>query len=96
MKKHKANKAQEEAFKQVVKAINRAKSKGLVFYGKQYSLVAYTRQANNYIENEVGFIESLGTGFSHVPYLGNECLHDSGADDFGDYKNLEDEEKYGI
>lgn len=85
---------QKRAFYKVEKAIKNAKKLGLVFYGKQDSLVAYTEKANNYIEKE-GFFECLtgrGSQIDHVSALG--LINDSGADDYARYVTQADQEKY--
>jgi hypothetical protein len=92
MKVHTATKAQKKAFDSVVKAINRAKSLGLAFYGKQDSLVAYTNQADDYV-NEIGFDRSL-RGVAQIPYISAIVLTDSGADDYSCYKTQADKEKF--
>jgi len=92
MEVHTASKAQKKAFDQVVKAIERAKKTGLVFYGKQWDLVAYTKQADDYA-NEFGFERSL-SGVSQIPYLSKHILADCGADDYSRYRTQEDREKF--
>lgn len=89
---HIPNKKQEEAFNDVIKAINKAKKLGLVFYGKQYSLVAYTKEADKYIGSDVW--NTLRTGFNVIPHLTKNVLSDSGADDYSCYLTKEDEIKY--
>ena len=83
---------QEKAYKDVIKAIKKAKKLGLVFYGKSGALVAYTKQADDYIENN--FRESLRGRGGQVDNLHENILADSGADDYGSYLTKEDEEKY--
>lgn len=87
--KHTPNKAQEKAFERVEKAINAAQKAGLVFYGKQWELVAYTKKANNYIR-ESGVYDSARI----IPYLSAMVLEDSGADDSISYRTDEDEQKF--
>ena len=92
--KHVPTEAQEKAFDAVVKAIQAAKKKGLVFYGKCSALVAYTKHADTYIEDELGFDNSLRGMGSQVPFLSKDLLADSGADDYGHYPTEADERKY--
>lgn len=94
MSKHIANDAQRKAFDKLVKAFKEAKKSGLVIYAKSEKIVAYTKQADNYIENEHGFEKSLrGQGYQ-VPNLNANLLADSGADDYGCYMTIEDNHKY--
>lgn len=84
---------QERVFKSLIRVFKKAKKQGLVFYAKSDSLVAYTKDADDYIEED--FEGSLGTRFSPVPYLSSSnCISDSGADDYGNFRSLEDQEKY--
>lgn len=84
---------QEEAFKKVEKAIKDAKKLGLVFYAKSEKLVAYTKQANDYIEED--FESSLRGKGNQVECISKSGLiNDSGADDYGCYRTEADEEKY--
>ena len=87
-----ANKKQQEAFNKVIKAIENAQKLGLVFYGKQENLVAYTKQAHNYIEED--FSSSLYGDGNQIEHLSKNVLFDSGADDYGRYRMKEDEERY--
>lgn len=84
---------QEKAFKKVEIAIKKAQKLGLVFYGKSESLVAYTKQADRYIEED--FDNSLGTGFNQIESISQTGLiSDSGADDYACYRTKHDEEMY--
>ena len=84
---------QEKAFKKVETAIKKAQKLGLVFYGKSGDLVAYTKQADKYIEED--FDNSLGTGLSQVDCISKTGLiSDSGADDYACYRTKFDEEMY--
>jgi len=86
--------AQEKAFKEVAKAFKKAKKTGLVFYGKSSSLVAYKKNADDYVA-ELDFQESLGTGFAQIDCLSVlGCLADCGADDYPDYRTYEDQENF--
>ena len=90
---HNPNKEQIKAFKKVIEAIEEAKEKGLVFYGLQYNLVAYTEESDKYVKADL--LKSLyKKGFASVPYLSSKVLADSGADDYPHYRTLEDEQKY--
>ena len=93
MGKHSPNEKQIKAFNDVVAAIKKAKTTGLVFYGKCSTLVAYTKKADDYI-HEVEFGLGIGTGFRQVECLGATVLKDSGADDYGSYRSENDELKY--
>lgn len=88
--KYIANKSQVAAFNKVIKAIQAAKKTGLVFYAKQWNIVAYTKEADNYIENIIGFERSLRGGNGQVHNLSSNILADSGADDYGSYATTED------
>lgn len=80
---------QKLAYKKVAKAIKEAKRKGLVFYGKSGSLVAYTKQADAYVES-IGFEKCLG-GYGQIDCISETGLiKDSGADDYPSYQSLED------
>ncbi len=83
---------QEKAFKKVISAMKKAQKTGLVIYAKQYDLVAYTREANDYIEEN--FEKSLATGFNQVENISIACLADSGADDYGCYRSQSDEDYF--
>lgn len=88
------NEEQIKAYKKVKKAIKEAQKKGLIFYGKSDSLVAYTKQADDYINN-VGIEKSLATGFSQIPCISESGLiADSGADDFNCFISKADENMY--
>ncbi len=89
---HIPNKKQELAFKEVIKAIKAAQKLGLRFYGKQYELVAYTKEANDYAES-FDFQELLRGCNSTIPYLSSSILQDSGADDYAQYKSQLDEDE---
>jgi hypothetical protein len=91
--KHTPNKKQIEAFNDVIIAMEKAIKLGLNFYGKQNFLVAYTKNADNYI-NKYDFEKTLTTGNKVVPYLQEQILNDSGADDYSCYISKEDELKY--
>lgn len=89
MKSHDITPEQEKAFKAVVRAINRAKAKGLVFYGQQYGLRAMTKFASEFIfENGVAELQRVGSGIA-IPYLEEDLLTDSGADDTYYYQSME-------
>lgn len=93
MGKFTPTKKQEDAFNDVVKAFAKAKRLGLVFYGKSGSLVAYKKNADDYMEAD--FEKSLRGGGNQIENLSAfNCISDSGADDYGCYLTKEDEEKY--
>lgn len=88
----KITKAQAKAFAQVVKSIKKAKEKGLCFFGKQGSLVAYDKQTAAY-EDEHGLLNRYDCkGDNNLEHLSaTSILHDSGADDYARYlKNSDD------
>lgn len=87
-------KKQEKAFKLVIAAINRAKKSGLVFYGKQGSLVAYKKQADDYVNQNEDKVEH-GKG-KQIIHLGENVLADSGADDYPSYVTVGDEKRYEV
>lgn len=92
---HNPTEEQEKAFLSVVRAINRAKKKGLVFYGKQTSLVAFTDVASKYMFNSPGYCLSNPWENGLIPHLsGCGLLNDSGADDDAYYNSIEDSEKF--
>lgn len=94
MGKHTPTKKQEEFFKEVEKAFIKARKAGLVFYGKCGSLVAYKKNADDYIEQD--FEGSLATGLKEIEFLSsNKCIIDSGADDYGSYRNESDLTDFG-
>lgn len=83
----KITKKQAEAYSQVIKAIEKAHKTGLVFFGKQFDLVAYTKEAAQY-ESQYQLLLKRGNGKNDIEYLSASVLYDSGADDFSRY--LED------
>lgn len=82
-------KQQKKAFDRVRKAMAAATKAGLVFYGKQGSLVAYTKYADDYVE-EHGFDKLLGNGCKQIPTMFLP-ITDSGADDYPSFKRAEDD-----
>jgi len=93
---HTPNKEQEKAFKAAIDALKKCKKLGLRIYAKQWDLVAYTKDADDYADekcplHKMSRLNNCGT----IPYLdGNRILSDSGADDFAFYISQEDKEKY--
>jgi hypothetical protein len=81
---------QEKAFKSAINALKKCKKLGLVIYAKQYALVAYTKEADDYAE-EFGFIKALMGDGSQMPHLYANILADSGADDYPVYRTREDQ-----
>lgn len=91
---HIPNEQQEKAFKAVERAINKCKKLGLVIYAKQYDLVAYTKEANEYAEITNESLLRIGN-YATIPHLSlRQSLADSGADDYACYISKEDENKY--
>lgn len=89
-KKHIPTPKQEAAFKKVVDAIKAAQKAGLVFFGKQFELTAYTKEANRYVD-EKDFGRTLNGQGRNIPCLSARVLHDSGADDYSRYITDEDD-----
>lgn len=81
---------QEKAFKSAINALKKCKKLGLVIYAKQYDLVAYTKEADDYAE-EFGFEKALTGEGSQMPCLSATILADSGADDYPVYRTKEDQ-----
>lgn len=94
MGKHIANDKQRKAFDALIKAFKACNKAGLVIYAKSEKLVAYTKQADNYIEVEHGFEKCLRSYCGQVPCLTSNILADSGADDYASYVSEEDHDKY--
>jgi hypothetical protein len=84
---------QEKAFKVAINALKKCKKLGLVIYAKQYDLVAYTKEADDYAE-EFGFEKALKGEGSQMPCLSVSILADSGADDYPVYRNKKDQELF--
>jgi hypothetical protein len=93
---HIPNKEQERAFKQAVAAIKKCKKLGLIVYAKQWSLVAYTKEADNYADKKCPLHKmSSFNDYGTIPNLNaSSVLADSGADDFAFYISQEDKDKY--
>ena len=88
------NEKQEKAFEKVAKAIKDAQKTGLVFYGKSGQLVAYTKQADEYVESN-GFLNCFGTKQGQIPNISkSELIKDSGADDYPQFMSAADEYKF--
>ena len=96
MSKHIATKEQEKAFKQAVSALKKCKKLGLRIYAKQYNLVAYTKEADDYAdENCPLHLLPRVDNFGVIPHLNaSSVLSDSGADDYAVYISQEDADKY--
>ena len=89
--KHKPTKKQEKLFQNVIKAMEKCKEAGLVFYGRRTDLVAYRREVVDYFRNSRVFPANF-YGDS-VPCLESYILCDSGADDEWRYPTPEEEYK---
>jgi hypothetical protein len=88
------NEKQEKAFDKVSKAIKDAKKAGLIFYGKCGQLVAYTKQADEYVEKN-GFLNCFGTMQGQIPNISMAGLiKDSGADDYPQFISDADEREF--
>lgn len=71
-----------KAFNNVINAIEKAKKKGLSFYGKQDSLAAYTTEASIYIQKNIDKIDRVDKSIAQeIPVMRSRVLDDSGADD---------------
>lgn len=92
MSKHIPTKAQEIAFKKVVKAIKELRKLGLAVYAKQCNLVAYTKAADQYAQ-EFSPLHKMGK-YGAIPCLSEPCFTDSGADDYATYISTEDQAKF--
>ena len=90
---HTPTKEQEKAFKSAINALKKCKKLGLVIYAKQYDLVAYTKEADDYAE-EFGFEEALRGEGSQMPCISTNILADSGADDYPVYRTKSDQEMF--
>lgn len=88
-KYHIPNATQKRLYRNVIRAIERAQRGGLVFFGKQWYLTAYTVEANEYIRNSPSYA-SDGQGNGDIPNLAEKVLEDSGADDTFFYDEPED------
>lgn len=88
---HIPTKEQEKAFKSAINALKKCKELGLVIYAKQYDLVAYTKEADDYAE-EFGFEKALKGKGSQMPCISTTVLSDSGADDYPVYRTKFDQE----
>jgi len=85
---------QKKAFKVVEIAIKKAQKTGLVFYGKSGSLVAYTKDAANYTDENFESCFGFGTGHQIDCISKTGLIRDSGADDYPNYRTKADEELY--
>lgn len=92
MKSHIPNKRQQEAFDKAVRAILNLQKVGLVVYGKQQNLVAYTTAADEYAQ-QYSPLDKMGY-CGQIPCLNKECLTDTGADDYAGYISDEDRIKF--
>lgn len=85
---------QEKAFKRVENAIKNAQKLGLVFYGKSGNLVAYRKEADDYVDN-YGFDNCLGNGYPQIPNISvSGLIKDSGADDYPSFISESDKEEF--
>lgn len=94
---HTPNDKQIKAFNNAVKAIKKLRDLDMIIYGKQDYLVAYTKDADNYIRK----YNPLHKTIDHcsdimVTCLNERCLNDSGADDYACYISKEDHDKYNL
>lgn len=94
MSKHIANQKQRKAFDTLIKAFKACNKAGLVIYAKSENIVAYTKQADHYIEVEHGFEKCLRGMGNQIPCLIARLLADAGADDHPSYVSMEDDKKY--
>jgi len=94
MSKHILNKKQTKAWLSLLKAFDNAKKSGLVLYGKCGSLVAYTKDAEKYVNDNGGFNRCLRGRHGEIPHESSVVLNDSSADDFVAYISESDRKKY--
>lgn len=98
---HNPTKAQIKAFEKAVVALYKCKSLGLKLYGRQFDLIAFTSQADNYV-HETGLETCMNYVSGEIPHLSasslsthhSNFLSDSGADDGVYYQSDEDEQKF--
>jgi hypothetical protein len=86
----KITKKQADAFSQVVKSIERLHKTGMVLFGKQFDLVAMTKDTAIY-ESDNDLLSRDGRGRNGLEYLSASVLWDSGADDYTHYKSNDDD-----
>lgn len=86
----KITKNQADAFSQVIKAIEKMHKTGLVLFGKQFDLVAMTKDTAIY-ESDNDLLSKRGDGDNDLEVLSASVLWDSGADDYSHYKTNEDD-----
>jgi hypothetical protein len=98
---HNATKAQVKAFEKAVKALDKCKELGLKLYGKQFDLIAFTSQADEYV-HETGLEACMAYTCGEIPHLSasalsthhSNFLSDSGADDGVYYQSEEVEKRF--
>lgn len=86
----KITKKQADAFSQVIKAIEKMHKTGLVLFGKQFDLVAMTKDTAIY-ESDNDLLCKRGNGSNDLEILSASVLWDSGADDYCQYKEDTDD-----
>ena len=91
--KHKPNQKQIKAFENVINAFKEAQKTGLVFYGKQEYLVAYTKNAYEYFK-KYDSERTFNSKHKIIPYLSDSVLIDTGSDDYSRYLSKDDEIKF--
>jgi len=87
----KLTKGQAKAFAQVIKAMKRAQSKGLMFYGKQWSLVAINKETAKYESDNDILNNRRCNGDNEIENFSCHILADSGADDYANYLSNADD-----
>jgi hypothetical protein len=95
MKNFKITNEQNKAFKSVERAIKKAQKSGLIFYGKSGSLVAYTKDAADYADEDFEKCFGYGTGTQIDCISETGLIRDSGGDDYPNFITEDDEELYG-
>lgn len=91
---HIPNDKQIKAFNNAVKAIKKLRDLDMMIYGKQDYLVAYTKDADNYIQEYAPLHKIFDETFGTVPCLNFRCLNDSGADDYASYISKEHHDEF--
>jgi predicted MarR family transcription regulator len=95
MKNFKINKEQTKAFKSVERAVKKVQKAGLIFYGKSGNLVAYTKDASDYADQDFESCFGYGTGRQIDCISEAGLIRDSGGDDYPSFITEADEELCG-
>jgi hypothetical protein len=87
---HIPNDKQIKAFNALIANFKKCNKLGLKIYAKQWCLVAYTLEADEYAERTNESLLRIGS-FGAVPFISGKCLADSGADDYANYITEKDQ-----